>query len=46
MCGKFTALASWLREAGAPDDEMRALLKTVEGVTWEAFPESPRPRKR
>lgn len=42
----YQTWATWLGEAGAPDDETKALLKTVEGVTWEAFPEPPRVRPK
>ncbi|WP_020699221.1 SOS response-associated peptidase family protein [Reyranella massiliensis] len=38
--------ATWLGESDADPATAKALLKTVEGVTWEAFPEPPKPRKR
>lgn len=36
--------ATWLGESNATAAERKALLKTVEGVSWEAYPEPPRPR--
>jgi putative SOS response-associated peptidase YedK len=38
--------APWLGEANATPAERKALLRTVEGVSWEAFPEPPKSRKR
>ena len=38
--------ATWLGENGAPPEEAKTLLGTVEGVTWEAYPEPPKPRRR
>jgi putative SOS response-associated peptidase YedK len=42
----YDVWATWLGENGALPEEARALLKTMEGITWEAYPEPPRPRKR
>jgi putative SOS response-associated peptidase YedK len=40
--------APWLGEAAATPTERKALLRTMEGVNWQAAPEpkKPRPRKR
>lgn len=38
--------STWLGEGGNDPGAAKALLRTVEGVTWEAYPEPPKPRKR
>lgn len=40
----YETWATWLGENDAPPEEAKALLHTVEGVTWESYPEPPRPR--
>jgi putative SOS response-associated peptidase YedK len=42
------AWSTWLGEDGATPTVAKALLKTMEGVSWQAAPEpkNPRPRKR
>lgn len=40
----YDAWATWLGENGAPAEEAKALLKTVEGVSWTVAPEPRKPR--
>ncbi len=42
------AWSVWLGEDNAPPEEAKAVLKTMEGVNWQAAPEprAPRPPKR
>jgi len=42
------AWSTWLGEDGAPPEEAKTVLRTMEGVNWQAAPEpkAPRPRKR
>lgn len=42
----YDAWATWLGENGAPAEEAKALLKTVEGITWQTFPEPKKLRPR
>jgi putative SOS response-associated peptidase YedK len=37
--------AKWLGEVPASSDELKAMLKTVEGVTWKMAPEQKAPKK-
>lgn len=46
LADDYNTWATWLGEVDADAAAAKALLKTVEGVTWEAFPEPPKPRKR
>lgn len=48
LAEEYDVWASWLGETGNDPVAAKALLKTVEGVTWQTFPEpkAPRPRKR
>jgi hypothetical protein len=40
------AWATWLGEVGATAATAKALLKTMEGVNWQAAPELKKPRPR
>lgn len=40
----YDVWATWLGEAGNDPVAAKALLKTVEGVTWQTFPEPKKPR--
>lgn len=42
----YEVWATWLGENGAPAEEAKTLLRTVEGVAWEAHPEPGKARKR
>lgn len=46
LADDYDVWAAWLGERDAAPADAKALLRTVEGVTWEAFPEQPKPRKR
>jgi hypothetical protein len=40
------AWATWLGEASAETEDVKAVLKTMEGVTWTTAPEMKKPRPR
>lgn len=42
----YDVWATWIGESGNDPEAAKALLQTVEGVTWQAAPEPKRPRKR
>lgn len=46
LADDYDVWATWLGETGNDPVAAKALLKTVEGVTWQTFPEPKPPRKR